>query len=171
MAPSLERARTKECPRPLHQLRICRPNCGTGLLQPRGRSKHRTRDYFYKNEVSADRQHAAAVRHSAQWFRAAIFQTLRNTRLFLPPQIFEQFCDFLEANPALCPGWLLFHESYGDFCDNVNDEGQRGDSPDFSHIITAPYVDYVTLDRRMAGYRSEERRVGKECRSRWSPYH
>ena len=21
------------------------------------------------------------------------------------------------------------------------------------------------------GYRSEERRVGKECRSRWSPYH
>ena len=24
---------------------------------------------------------------------------------------------------------------------------------------------------RMLGYRSEERRVGKECRSRWSPYH
>ena len=23
----------------------------------------------------------------------------------------------------------------------------------------------------MAGIRSEERRVGKECRSRWSPYH
>src|SRR5438876_6080495 len=24
---------------------------------------------------------------------------------------------------------------------------------------------------RLAGARSEERRVGKECRSRWSPYH
>ena len=23
----------------------------------------------------------------------------------------------------------------------------------------------------LAGIRSEERRVGKECRSRWSPYH
>ena len=23
----------------------------------------------------------------------------------------------------------------------------------------------------LLGYRSEERRVGKECRSRWSPYH
>ena len=23
----------------------------------------------------------------------------------------------------------------------------------------------------VVGYRSEERRVGKECRSRWSPYH
>src|SRR5258708_40360562 len=28
---------------------------------------------------------------------------------------------------------------------------------------------YGTLD--FVGYRSEERRVGKECRSRWSPYH
>ena len=25
--------------------------------------------------------------------------------------------------------------------------------------------------KRMEGERSEERRVGKECRSRWSPYH
>src|SRR5437764_3157823 len=32
---------------------------------------------------------------------------------------------------------------------------------------------YATLDRsaNIAGKRSEERRVGKECRSRWSPYH
>ena len=27
-----------------------------------------------------------------------------------------------------------------------------------------------SLDK-MKAYRSEERRVGKECRSRWSPYH
>ena len=26
-------------------------------------------------------------------------------------------------------------------------------------------------DRAIAAQRSEERRVGKECRSRWSPYH
>src|SRR3989441_9356355 len=30
-------------------------------------------------------------------------------------------------------------------------------------------VEYVTELRK--AYRSEERRVGKECRSRWSPYH
>src|SRR3712207_7391303 len=29
---------------------------------------------------------------------------------------------------------------------------------------------YVVLDE-ISGFRSEERRVGKECRSRWSPYH
>ena len=27
------------------------------------------------------------------------------------------------------------------------------------------------IDRVCVGARSEERRVGKECRSRWSPYH
>ena len=34
--------------------------------------------------------------------------------------------------------------------------------------ITRPYID-VRPDK--IEYRSEERRVGKECRSRWSPYH
>ena len=32
---------------------------------------------------------------------------------------------------------------------------------------------FVTIFEKMSqySYRSEERRVGKECRSRWSPYH
>src|SRR5258708_40006997 len=29
----------------------------------------------------------------------------------------------------------------------------------------------IRPEREMPPYRSEERRVGKECRSRWSPYH
>ena len=33
-------------------------------------------------------------------------------------------------------------------------------------------ADYKKNGNRCGGYdRSEERRVGKECRSRWSPYH
>src|SRR2546426_2864619 len=35
---------------------------------------------------------------------------------------------------------------------------------------TVPVVDVLAL-REICGERSEERRVGKECRSRWSPYH
>ena len=35
--------------------------------------------------------------------------------------------------------------------------------------VTLLDVDADALDRAVA--RSEERRVGKECRSRWSPYH
>src|SRR2546427_13055750 len=30
---------------------------------------------------------------------------------------------------------------------------------------------YLDLDKDFTSDRSEERRVGKECRSRWSPYH
>ena len=34
-------------------------------------------------------------------------------------------------------------------------------------LLAAVYLD----SRERSGMRSEERRVGKECRSRWSPYH
>ena len=33
-------------------------------------------------------------------------------------------------------------------------------------LVSKTHTIWVSLDRR-----SEERRVGKECRSRWSPYH
>ena len=32
-------------------------------------------------------------------------------------------------------------------------------------------VSGTTIENIAGGKRSEERRVGKECRSRWSPYH
>ena len=34
------------------------------------------------------------------------------------------------------------------------------------YVVKSPHI--PTLDKTL---RSEERRVGKECRSRWSPYH
>ena len=36
---------------------------------------------------------------------------------------------------------------------------------------TQNLVCVVQEARKRKGWRSEERRVGKECRSRWSPYH
>ena len=39
----------------------------------------------------------------------------------------------------------------------------------FSQILTVPSPSIVILQPILL--RSEERRVGKECRSRWSPYH
>ena len=32
-------------------------------------------------------------------------------------------------------------------------------------------INHLVNDSRKVSGRSEERRVGKECRSRWSPYH
>src|SRR3990167_3277146 len=49
----------------------------------------------------------------------------------------------------------------------AHDEDRVGDGPDVAGGHLAP--DQV-LEPGLLG-RSEERRVGKECRSRWSPYH
>jgi len=50
---------------------------------------------------------------------------------------------------------------------------QRGvdTRPTLARVLTDLYVQKPahTLDEET--HRSEERRVGKECRSRWSPYH
>jgi len=35
----------------------------------------------------------------------------------------------------------------------------------------ADEIGFLILDAYSSVLRSEERRVGKECRSRWSPYH
>ena len=38
--------------------------------------------------------------------------------------------------------------------------------------VANPLIDTTSFDSSAKEYiRSEERRVGKECRSRWSPYH
>ena len=38
-------------------------------------------------------------------------------------------------------------------------------------LVLAFYRLFKGVDQQLAVLRSEERRVGKECRSRWSPYH
>ena len=40
-------------------------------------------------------------------------------------------------------------------------------------IVITGYIPVMIAQKiyRKVKYRSEERRVGKECRSRWSPYH
>ena len=53
---------------------------------------------------------------------------------------------------------------------------KAADAPDGDALIQVYYeqsrafADYTTASQ-LANIRSEERRVGKECRSRWSPYH
>ena len=51
-----------------------------------------------------------------------------------------------------------------------NNRGMRlkGDFHDVYHVTS---YDNRRQDLSLPTYRSEERRVGKECRSRWSPYH
>ena len=70
--------------------------------------------------------------------------------------------------------------SFGDF--NSRDAGwylqkREAPTPDEKEIVESiPFMQGVldfssVLGERVFEPRSEERRVGKECRSRWSPYH
>ena len=47
----------------------------------------------------------------------------------------------------------------------------RGSRVDNEILTRAKQSTARTRDKPVARIRSEERRVGKECRSRWSPYH
>ena len=50
--------------------------------------------------------------------------------------------------------------------------GHCGDSKDIDYLVRViGRGSYIGMDRFGLDMRSEERRVGKECRSRWSPYH
>src|SRR2546426_249933 len=53
--------------------------------------------------------------------------------------------------------------------DQVVDEGSA--RPANFAVFAADGVDAPGMISEKRGNRSEERRVGKECRSRWSPYH
>ena len=60
--------------------------------------------------------------------------------------------------------------------------GTNGNEPGYPEKALVPYPVILAATKgdpdamkivlqHFSGYRSEERRVGKECRSRWSPYH
>ena len=62
-----------------------------------------------------------------------------------------------------------------EFIINENEAGQRFDKYLGKLLREAPKSFFYKMLRKknitLNGGRSEERRVGKECRSRWSPYH
>src|SRR2546429_9634108 len=93
-----------------------------------------------------------AREHGAQFITACSFDLLRKDRRhgWLVLYLFG-------VSPVVCKSFL---------------RGRELQLADFGHGTA--YEPYATSLRMSdVGYRnrSEERRVGKECRSRWSPYH
>src|SRR3712207_9268668 len=64
-------------------------------------------------------------------------------------------------------------EKIGDIAKlDVGREIRRGGMPEIIFSESKEYKDIIRIASAIVRHnRSEERRVGKECRSRWSPYH
>ena len=55
--------------------------------------------------------------------------------------------------------------------DSEDEMWEKKYAPFIVNKCVAPFTDTIMLVNEINLRRSEERRVGKECRSRWSPYH
>lgn len=103
-------------------------------------------------DVTLDRRHDRSTRQSRRWFSAGVIKILTRCGIHLTDNDLATFTDWLAQNGSACPGWRMFSGTYKEFCDNTTDRGGRGDIPDFSHITGVPYLDAITLDKRMADY-------------------
>ena len=60
---------------------------------------------------------------------------------------------------------------FGQSSETANGSDTYSQPQDTYNQPTDTYNQSVSQQESGNAYRSEERRVGKECRSRWSPYH
>ena len=82
----------------------------------------------------------------------------------------EMLDNAIKSGAALEKFKELIQSQGGD--DSVIDDYSKFKQPAFKYELKSEFDGFVkNIDAYKIAYRSEERRVGKECRSRWSPYH
>jgi len=105
-----------------------------------------------QSAVDQDRTVTDAVRRNRERFEGGVAVALAECGLSMPSAGKKAFARWIRDNPIRCPGWRLFDEGYLKFASNTADTVDHGDSNDWSHVSCLPYVDAITLDRRIAGY-------------------
>jgi len=85
-------------------------------------------------------------------FRKKIRLDLELDEISPPPCRLDDFADWIYETPTRCPGVRLSYDVYHQLRRNVGDQPSASDFGDFAHVQCVPYVDLITLDRRMAVY-------------------
>jgi hypothetical protein len=116
------------------------------LFQPYTAEAMRLREVRTLDRSRSDyRQH-----HSN--FKQTVARDLNLYRISFPRDSVDALAAWIWESPIRCPALRLGYEVYHKILRNVGDPGEDSDIPDFSHVDCAPYVDLITLDRRIRGY-------------------
>lgn len=85
-------------------------------------------------------------------FANMIERNIKTYQLRLPLEEVTSFANWIYSNPKRCPSERLGYELWHKMVKNIMDIPDDSDLEDFANIAALPYVDIMTLDRRMHGY-------------------
>lgn len=85
-------------------------------------------------------------------FANTVKKNLELYRLKIPSEEIKPFADWIYSNPTRCPSERLGYELWHKMICNITDIPEDSDLEDFHNIGCLPYVDLMTVDRRMYGY-------------------
>ena len=92
---------------------------------------------------------------------------VRNLWLSLDPYMRGRMSDAKSYAKGVEPGETMVGQTVGEVLESNNEKVKKGDK-----VLTQLGWQLYGCAKEVSKIdRSEERRVGKECRSRWSPYH
>jgi hypothetical protein len=85
-------------------------------------------------------------------FANMIVKNIKLYQLKIPLEDVTSFANWIYSNPKRCPSDRLGYELWHKMVKNITDIPDDSDLEDFQNIAALPYVDVMTLDRRMHGY-------------------
>jgi len=97
-------------------------------------------------------------------FAVTIERHSKNYNLQIPQKGLKAFANWIYSNPMRCPSIRLGYELWHKMVKNITDIPTDSDLEDFHNIDCLPYIEAMTVDRRMNGYVSQ---VAKSLRSNY----
>lgn len=106
-----------------------------------------------RRQISSDRAlPAGARRRPREVFTNSVGKHLARFEVFVPGEELVRLGAWIYQNPLRAPGVRLHFDSYHALRNNSQDMLRDNDVSDFSYFWAVPYVDAVTVDRRMCNY-------------------
>lgn len=103
-------------------------------------------------EIRESDRNRSDYRQHDRNFSNCIARNLNLYSIEFPQESINDLASWIWELPSRCPALRLGYEVSHKITRNLTDGGEDSDIPDFAHVDNVPYVDAITLDRRMRGY-------------------